>query len=354
MTFLFGGLTGIILASPPLDFAVSDSYFVVAHFHYTVFGTVVFLMFAGFYFWWPKWTGKMLDERIGMIHFWLLFIGFQVTFLIQHWLGAAGMPRRYGDYIPEDGYIFMNQISTFGSILLGLSTVTFLYNVWRTHKRGVKVTVDDPWGWGRSLEWATSCPPPRHNFDSIPRIRSESPAFDLHYPEIAFAEGDVSNDPVLAGVYGAPEVSTPRRHRARHRRGQGRGELTCASLGDSSLSSRSSSRWLPSSTGSCPRSPPVPPPWSSPGGLGFLVAFYLLFTAKRVEPLPEDDDEGDIAEGAGVQGFYSPHSWWPLPVALGAATIGIGLVYVMWWMIILGVVVTMVARPRDGVRVLPR
>jgi cytochrome c oxidase subunit 1 len=189
VTFLFGGLTGIILASPPLDFAVSDSYFVVAHFHYTVFGTVVFLMFAGFYFWWPKWTGKMLDEKLGQIHFWLLFIGFQVTFLIQHWLGAAGMPRRYGDYIPEDGYVLMNQISTVGSILLGLSTVTFLYNVWRTHKRGVSVTEDDPWGWGRSLEWATSCPPPRHNFNSIPRIRSESPAFDLHYPEIAFGDG---------------------------------------------------------------------------------------------------------------------------------------------------------------------
>jgi cytochrome c oxidase subunit 1 len=206
VTFLFGGLTGIILASPPLDFAVSDSYFIVAHFHYTVFGTVVFLMFAGFYFWWPKWTGKMLDERIGTIHFWLLFIGFQVTFLIQHWLGAAGMPRRYGDYVPEDNFIVWNQISTFGSILIGLSTVTFLYNVWRTYKRGVRVTEDDPWGWGRSLEWATTCPPPRHNFNSIPRIRSESPAFDLHHPEIALAEGDVHNDSVLASVYGAPEV----------------------------------------------------------------------------------------------------------------------------------------------------
>jgi cytochrome c oxidase subunit 1 len=92
-------------------------------------------------------------------------------------------------------------------VLLGLSTFVYLYNVWITHKRGERVNVDDPWGWGRSLEWATSCPPPRHNFDSIPRIRSESPAFDLHHPEIAFAEGDVSNEPVLAGVFGAPEVT---------------------------------------------------------------------------------------------------------------------------------------------------
>jgi cytochrome c oxidase subunit 1 len=117
------------------------------------------------------------------------------------------MPRRYGDYIPEDGYIFMNQVSTAGSVLLGLSTFVYLYNFWITHKRGEKVNVDDPWGWGRSLEWATSCPPPRHNFDSIPRIRSESPAFDLHHPEVAFAEGNVSNEPVLAGVFGAAEVS---------------------------------------------------------------------------------------------------------------------------------------------------
>ncbi|MCF8528169.1 MAG: cbb3-type cytochrome c oxidase subunit I, partial [Candidatus Nanopelagicales bacterium] len=115
ITFLFGGLTGIILSAPPLDFHVSDSYFVVAHFHYTVFGTVVFLFFAGLYFWWPKMTGKMLDERLGKIHFWILFIGFQVTFLVQHWLGVQGMPRRYGDYLPADDFTLLNQISTFGA-----------------------------------------------------------------------------------------------------------------------------------------------------------------------------------------------------------------------------------------------
>jgi cytochrome c oxidase subunit 1 len=191
VTFLFGGLTGIILASPPLDFHVSDSYFVVAHFHYTVFGTVVFLMFAGFYFWWPKWTGKMLDERLGAVHFWMLFIGFQVTFLVQHWLGVMGMPRRYGDYLPSDGFTFLNEVSTVGAMLLGISTLTFLYNVWITARRGERVDVDDPWGWGRSLEWATSCPPPRHNFASIPRIRSESPAFDLHHPEVVAAEAEL-------------------------------------------------------------------------------------------------------------------------------------------------------------------
>ena len=185
VTFLFGGLTGVILASPPLDFAVSDSYFVVAHFHYVLFGTVVFTMFGGFYFWWPKWTGKMLDKTLGTWHFWTLFIGFHMTFLVQHWLGVMGMPRRIANY-PDLPHLAttLNQISTIGSLILGASTLFFLYNVYKTARYGEKVTVDDPWGWGNSLEWATSCPPPRHNFTSIPRIRSERPAFDLHYPHI--------------------------------------------------------------------------------------------------------------------------------------------------------------------------
>ena len=183
-TFLFGGLTGVILASPALDQQVSDTYFVVAHFHYVVFGTVVFAMFAGFYFWWPKWTGKMLNEKLGHIHFWMLFIGFHATFLVQHWLGVDGMPRRYADYLPQDGFTWMNQVSTVGSLLLGLSMVTFFWNVWITARNAPKVTVDDPWGYGASLEWATSCPPPRHNFTSLPKIRSERPAFDANHPEL--------------------------------------------------------------------------------------------------------------------------------------------------------------------------
>ncbi len=186
-TFLFGGLTGVILASPPLDFHVSDSYFVVAHFHYTVFGTVVFAMFAGFYFWWPKFNGRMLDETLGKVHFWLLFVGFHTTFLVQHWLGVEGMPRRYADYLPDDGFTGLNQISTVGAFVLGASTLPFLYNVYKT-RHASPVATDDPWGWGRSLEWATSCPPPRHNFLALPRIRSESPAFDLHHPEADTAE----------------------------------------------------------------------------------------------------------------------------------------------------------------------
>ena len=186
-TFLFGGMTGVILAMPPLDFQVTDTYFVVAHFHYVVFGTVVFAMFAGYYFWWPKLTGRMLDETLGKIHFWMLFIGFHTTFLVQHWLGVEGMPRRIADYLPSDGFTGLNQISSAGAFLLGASMIPFLWNVWKS-RRAPLVNTDDPWGWGRSLEWATSCPPPRHNFTSLPRIRSESPAFDLHHPEVALGE----------------------------------------------------------------------------------------------------------------------------------------------------------------------
>jgi cytochrome c oxidase subunit 1 len=127
----------------------------------------------------------MLNERLGKLHFWLLFIGFHMTFLIQHWLGVVGMPRRYADYSPEDGFTWMNQLSTIGSMILAISTLPFLWNVYITWRRAPKVTVDDPWGYGQSLEWATSCPPPRHNFTSLPRIRSERPAFDLHHPEVA-------------------------------------------------------------------------------------------------------------------------------------------------------------------------
>jgi cytochrome c oxidase subunit I len=186
ITFLLGGLTGVMLASPPINFHVTDTYFVVAHFHYVLFGTVVFAMFSGFYFWWPKFTGRMLNETVGRIHFWTTFVGFHLTFLVQHWLGVEGMPRRYADYSPSDGFTTLNTVSTIGSFLLALSTLAFLYNVWLSWRgKTERVIGDDPWGYGNSLEWATSCPPPRHNFTSIPRIRSERPAFDLHYPQFA-------------------------------------------------------------------------------------------------------------------------------------------------------------------------
>jgi cytochrome c oxidase subunit 1 len=185
IVFLFGGITGVILASPPMDFAVSDSYFVVAHFHYVLAGTVLFATFGGFYFWWPKMTGTMLNSRIGKIQFWFLFVGFHMAFLVQHWAGVQGQPRRTANYpfLPGD-VTTLNVISSVGSWLLAVSVLLFLWNVYVSWRSPLRVTEEDPWGYCSSLEWATSCPPPRHNFYRIPRIRSERPAFEAHYPHI--------------------------------------------------------------------------------------------------------------------------------------------------------------------------
>mgnify|MGYP003899078623 FL=1 len=139
----------------------------------------------------------------------MLFIGFHTTFFVQHLIGIQGMPRRYADYLPEDGFALGNQISTAGSFLLGLSMLPFFYNVWKTWREAPLVETDDPWGYGASLEWATSCPPPRHNFDSIPRIRSERPAFDLHHPEAAPAgvhDAEVSQDNGLVSALGPADL----------------------------------------------------------------------------------------------------------------------------------------------------
>jgi cytochrome c oxidase subunit 1 len=178
VTFLLGGLSGVLLASPPVDFHVSDSYFVVAHFHYVLFGTIVFAVYAGVYFWFPKVAGRMYDERLAKVHFWLTFIGFHTTFLVQHWLGAEGMPRRYAEYQVNDGFTTLNMVSTVGAFILGLSTLPFIWNLFKSWKAGRVVETNDPWGYGGSLEWATSCPPPLRNFDRLPRIRSERPVFD--------------------------------------------------------------------------------------------------------------------------------------------------------------------------------
>jgi cytochrome c oxidase subunit I len=209
VTFLFGGLTGVILASPALDFHVTDTYFVVAHFHYVLFGTIVFATFSGIYFWFPKMTGRFLEEPLGKLHFWLTFVGFHTTFLIQHWLGNMGMPRRYADYLPTDGFTTLNTISTIGSFVLGSSMLPFVWNVFRSVRYGEVTTSDDPWGYGNSLEWATSSPPPRHNFTSLPRIRSERPAFELHHPHmVARLRGEAHPHRYWHGLQ-ALESSTP-------------------------------------------------------------------------------------------------------------------------------------------------
>jgi cytochrome c oxidase subunit I len=185
-TFLLGGLSGVMLAAAPIDFHVTDSYFVVAHMHYVLFGGSVFALYAGIYYWWPKVTGRVLDERWGKLHFWMTLVGFHLTFFVQHVLGLEGMPRRVADYFDSDGFTGLNQVSSIGAFLLAASTLPFLWNAAQT-LRGRLGTVagDDPWG-GQTLEWSTSSPPPDENFvGPLPPIRSQRPTWDLRHAEDA-------------------------------------------------------------------------------------------------------------------------------------------------------------------------
>ncbi|HXQ44935.1 MAG TPA: cytochrome c oxidase subunit I [Acidimicrobiales bacterium] len=178
-TFLLGGLTGIFLASPPIDFATHDTYFVVAHFHSVAMALVMAGM-AGIYFWYPKMTGRMLREGLGKWHFWLMFVGSQVTFLPQYVLGLHGMPRRVATY-SESSWVMLNRWSTAGSVLIALSVLVFVANYYVSWRRPV-LSGPDPWG-GHALEWWTTSPPPHHNYESLPVIRSERPTWDARHPE---------------------------------------------------------------------------------------------------------------------------------------------------------------------------
>ncbi|MBA2313138.1 MAG: cytochrome c oxidase subunit I [Actinobacteria bacterium] len=174
--FLMGGITGVFLASPPINYAVHDTYYVVAHFHYVLFGGSVFAVFAGLYFWIPKMSGRMLSEGLAKIHFVLMLIGMNLTFFPQHQLGLNGMQRRIPDYSEASGYEGLNLLSSIGAGLIALSILVFLVNFFVSMRTG-KVAGDDPWG-GYTLEWATSSPPPEHNFHRLPPVRSERPVYD--------------------------------------------------------------------------------------------------------------------------------------------------------------------------------
>jgi len=175
--FVIGGITGIFLAVFPVDWQLNDTYFVVAHFHYVLMGGSVFAIFAGIYYWFPKMTGRLLSEPLGKLSFWLMFIGFNLTFFVQHALGLSGMPRRIYTYAPGSGWSTYNVISTIGSYILGLGILVTVINVARHVRRG-RLAGPDPWK-GNTLEWFVPSPPPLNNFDVIPRVRSVEPMRDI-------------------------------------------------------------------------------------------------------------------------------------------------------------------------------
>jgi cytochrome c oxidase subunit I len=179
--FLIGGLTGIMLAAAPFDFQLADSYFLIGHFHWVLIGGTLFGAFAGLYYWYPKATGRMLSERLARWHFWLLYIGFILTFGPMHISGFLGMPRRIYTYEVDRGWDFWNQLTTFGALLQAPSYAFFVYNVvvslWKGRPAG-----NDPWdAW--TLEWTTSSPPPSYNFEQVPEVHSRRPLWDIKHPD---------------------------------------------------------------------------------------------------------------------------------------------------------------------------
>jgi cytochrome c oxidase subunit 1 len=183
MMFLIGGLNGAFSAAVPVDFAIHDTYWVVAHLHYVLFGGSVFGVFAGIYYWFPKMTGRMLNENLGKLQFVIMFIGFNLTFFPMHQLGLAGMPRRIADYSASAGWTDLNIVATIGGFTIAASMIPFLWNVLVSLRSG-QIAGDDPWE-ANTLEWATTSPPPAYNFDHLPEIRSERPVFDDRYGQAA-------------------------------------------------------------------------------------------------------------------------------------------------------------------------
>jgi cytochrome c oxidase subunit 1/cytochrome c oxidase subunit I+III len=191
--FVIGGLSGITFAVAPIDWQMTDSYYVVAHFHYVAFGGIVFGIFAAVYYWFPKITGRMLSEKLGRAHFWLMVLGFNMTFFVQHFLGFLGMPRRVFTYPDLPNWATLNQISTVGAFLMAIASLLFVINIAKSTRAG-EVAGDNPWkAW--TLEWATTSPPPHDNFSEVPPITGRRPLWDLEQPKSKKTESKKKAEP---------------------------------------------------------------------------------------------------------------------------------------------------------------
>ena len=205
--FIIGGLSGVMHASPPTDSQQQDTYFIVAHLHYVLFGGSIFALFAGIYFWWPKITGRMLNDGVGKLHFWLTFIGFNLAFFPMHFLGMDGMPRRIHTYSSGMGWDLWNMVSTIGAFIIGASVLVFLHSVFNSLRKGERAG-NDPWD-GRTLEWSIPSPPPVYNFVEIPTVHGRDAYWEQKYGNgnhqvapVPVAGGSDDADQERGGVHG--------------------------------------------------------------------------------------------------------------------------------------------------------